>query len=159
VGGLVSEADYSWTGSSNGTCRLDKLNYKRVGVQSYTRLCDSAAPCADTTAAAINHILTTGPLVSTVDAYTWSSYRGGVLSVCPSNSEQNLNHYVQIVGVDTVQGHWIVRNSWSAGWGEQGYIRLQIVSTVPVSRPASRGLDFTCHLISDKTSCPPVPLI
>ena len=41
----------------------------------------------------------------------------------------NLNHSVVISGwgVDpkTNTKYWIVRNSWSASWGEAGYIRLK----------------------------------
>ena len=27
-------------------------------------------------------------------------------------------------GTESGQGYWLVRNSWSASWGEAGYIRL-----------------------------------
>ena len=61
-----------------------------------------------------------------VDASTWSSYTGGVMTNCG----KSLNHGVQVVG--TLDNAWVVRNSWGQRWGEKslntaqsnGYIRL-----------------------------------
>ena len=32
---------------------------------------------------------------------------------------------MQVVGVDTKEGYYKIRNSWSESWGENGYIYLQ----------------------------------
>lgn len=69
------------------------------------------------------HVLTTGPLSACVDASTWTSYTSGVMSVCG----HNVDHCVQIVGVDTDEGYWLIRNSWGTSWGINGYIKLSLV--------------------------------
>ncbi len=33
-------------------------------------------------------------------------------------------HCVTMIGYDDAQGCWICKNSWSTGWGEQGYFRI-----------------------------------
>ena len=35
-----------------------------------------------------------------------------------------LNHAVSAVGYNEEGNYWIVRNSWSTSWGEDGYIRM-----------------------------------
>jgi len=74
-----------------------------------------------------------GPLSILVDAEPWMSYESGVFDGCTYDKNFGLDHAVQLVGYghdDTLnQDYWIVRNSWSAGWGEHGFIRLQKSAT------------------------------
>jgi len=44
-----------------------------------------------------------------------------------ADCQGSIDHCVQLVGYDMTQStpFWIVRNSWGADWGENGYIRLQ----------------------------------
>jgi C1A family cysteine protease len=62
-----------------------------------------------------------GPLSICVDAETWQTYTGGIIT---SNCGQSLDHCVQIVGWATSNNvdYWIIRNSWGTDWGISGYL-------------------------------------
>jgi C1A family cysteine protease len=121
AGGLVTEAAYpytsGWTGT-NGTCKVPSTNGRKITVQSYSQVIGEANM--------VNYVLNTGPLaVYVVADFGWQTYRGGgIISKC---SGTITNHVVQAVGVDTVNGYWILRNQWGTWWGEKGYIRLKLV--------------------------------
>ncbi|EGB07772.1 hypothetical protein AURANDRAFT_5846, partial [Aureococcus anophagefferens] len=69
------------------------------------------------------------PAAVCVNAGAWDDYTGGVLryDAC-SGAYADIDHCVQLVGYDATgeEPYWIVRNSWSTSWGEDGYIRLQM---------------------------------
>jgi len=72
------------------------------------------------------YLAASGPLAISVDASTWSSYETGVFNSC-NQTNPDLDHAVMLVGYGTdsqLGDYWIVRNSWSPQWGEEGYIRL-----------------------------------
>ncbi|KAL4464683.1 hypothetical protein ABPG74_011244 [Tetrahymena malaccensis] len=73
------------------------------------------------------------PLSIAVDASNWSYYTGGVFSSC----QQNLNHGVLLVGYNSTEGSWLVKNSWGTNWGENGYIRLKDGNTCGLANAAS----------------------
>jgi len=66
-----------------------------------------------------------GPVLVCVDASTWASYSGGILTQCGDN----IDHCVQLTGYSDY-GHtnasWTLRNSWGTDWGENGYIQIAI---------------------------------
>lgn len=65
-----------------------------------------------------------GPVSISVAANRWGAYEEGVFDGC----DWIINHAVQLVGygTDTASGqdYYLIRNSWGASWGEQGYVRL-----------------------------------
>merc|ERR1712004_857541 len=88
-------------------------SYNSVGQGSYTAL--------------KQYVGSSGPLSVCVDASSWSSYRGGVMTSCG----RSVDHCVQLVGYgDSGSSYWKVRNSWGASWGESGHVRLQIGSNL-----------------------------
>jgi cathepsin L len=76
--------------------------------------------------ALMNSVAQVGPISISVDADTFHSYESGIFDGC--NQEQpNINHAVTLVGYGEEEGekYWLVRNSWSASYGEAGYIRVK----------------------------------
>ena len=69
----------------------------------------------------MDYVLSTGPLSVCLDASEWGSYTSGVMASCGTD----VDHCVQVVGVDTENGYWIVRNSWGGHFGDDGYIYLK----------------------------------
>lgn len=74
-------------------------------------------------------------------------YTGGIFSQDFASCGANINHAVLVVGYGTDPGtntpYWIVKNSWGAGWGEGGYIRIK------------RGSN-TCGMVNFQPSFPTV---
>lgn len=72
-----------------------------------------------------------GPTVVSVAAGNdiFRGYKSGILNN-PACANYGLDHAVVAVGFGVEDGtdYFIVRNSWSATWGEQGYIRMAAVA-------------------------------
>jgi KDEL-tailed cysteine endopeptidase len=75
---------------------------------------------------ALKSAVTKNPVVVAIEADTryFQSYSSGILT--DTKCGTNLDHAVEIVGygVDNGIKYWNVRNSWSASWGESGYVRI-----------------------------------
>jgi len=65
-----------------------------------------------------------------VNAGSWNEYTGGVMTseACGPMGADYQDHCVMAVGFNRTAPtpYWIVRNSWSSTWGEQGYIYLEM---------------------------------
>eukprot|EP01083_Nonionella_stella_P099394 279480_1 len=66
-----------------------------------------------------------GPLSALMNAETLQRYKGGVFDP-KACDPSDLDHGVLIVGYGDEDGtpFWIVKNSWGAKWGEDGYFRI-----------------------------------
>lgn len=64
-----------------------------------------------------------GPVVSLIMADSnFVSYKSGTFACSKVAGKNDLNHAVTIVGYDTEK--YFVKNSYGAGWGNQGYMDL-----------------------------------
>ncbi len=62
-------------------------------------------------------------MVALADATNWDPYSNGIFDEC--HNSPNLNHGILIVGFDPT-GAWIVKNWFGTGWGESGYIHVDM---------------------------------
>jgi len=124
LGGADSEASYPYQGV-DGTCMFNKANVKAIA-KNHTCI---SGPNSATNLQAMTELMTQ-PLSICMDASTWQFYDSGIFNG-DGCSTTELDHAIQLVGWGEHPGvfwgteyFWIVRNSWSASWGESGYIRI-----------------------------------
>lgn len=118
-GGLMLESDYAYTGKK-GTCKSDSSKYA-VKVTGYNKL------SSDDENDILNYLVETGPLAIAVNADPLQNYISGIASYSKSTCDPSgINHAVNLVGYGVENGtkYWLVRNSWGADWGEDGYFRM-----------------------------------
>jgi len=122
-GGITTEAEYPYTsgGGRTGKCDTTKNHYV-MGVTGYEMILGSSV--TETEKQFTDYVLSSGTLSIGVDATTWNTYVGGIMTNCGKGTD--INHAVQVVGVDSssTNGWWKIRNSWAESWGEKGNIRV-----------------------------------
>ena len=113
------ESAYGYT-AMDGTCKwsqpkaqVEVTEYAEVPKKSVAQL--KAAIDVQPTCVAVE-----------ADTSAFQLYNGGILDTTKCGI--NLDHAITAVGYGNENGKefLIVRNSWGAGWGEQGYIRIAI---------------------------------
>jgi KDEL-tailed cysteine endopeptidase len=118
-GGLDTESDYPYSGSE-GSCDVAKEHTAAVVVTSFEDI-----PANDE--ASIKKAVSQQPVSIAIAAsgLAFQLYSHGVFDGACST---NLDHGVLVVGygsdAESGKDFWIVKNSWGAVWGEQGFIKM-----------------------------------
>ena len=69
-------------------------------------------------------LVNSGPIIGGMDTYEdLSYYQGGVYEYVAGGSTGK--HAVCIIGYDDGPSCWIVKNSWSENWGDDGFFRIK----------------------------------
>eukprot|EP00658_Telonema_sp_P-2_P020339 TRINITY_DN18048_c0_g2_i3.p2 TRINITY_DN18048_c0_g2~~TRINITY_DN18048_c0_g2_i3.p2 ORF type:complete len:280 (-),score=77.85 TRINITY_DN18048_c0_g2_i3:436-1275(-) len=116
-----TEAAYPYAGA-NQKCSFSSSSTGGVPIKGFTDVTDE-----NTLLDAVTNV---GPVSVGVDAgIGWQLYFGGVMDPLPivgcSADKSKMDHGVAVVGYGTAnKDYWIIKNSWGAGWGEKGYLRL-----------------------------------
>lgn len=124
--GIPEENCYQYI-SSNGDCQktcsnpacLEKIAnydyYGRWGVPTSSTITD------------LKNLLQSAPVLVSMRVPadgTFEGYTGGIYNYEGGEIPSNRGHAVLVVGYNDTDGYFFVKNSWSSGWGENGYFRI-----------------------------------
>jgi C1A family cysteine protease len=115
VKGQEQTSDYPYT-ARDGTCKFKQS----LAVASITKFTD----VAKNTCSSLISAIAAQPVAVAIAANAIMFYTSGIFNNAACGT--GLNHGVTAVGYGTEgkNNFYIVRNSWGAGWGESGYIRM-----------------------------------
>jgi len=138
-GGDESEKNYPYTESSGNPCAFDASLAIAKNFTGYVNITSGDENALQV--ASSQHVISVG-----IDAsqFSFQFYSSGVYNEpqCVNGWDQ-LDHGVTVVGYghDSPSNldYWIVKNSWGAFWGQEGYIWM------------ARNLDNQCGIATDAT--------
>jgi len=114
---VATETSYPYQGVQ-GTCRTTGYTpaVPQGGVTGYRS--------AGTTAADLKSALQLGPVSVAIEAdqMSFGAYRSGILNSASCGTRPD--HGVTLVGYDSSEDYFIVKNSWGARWGNKGFAYL-----------------------------------
>jgi len=131
-GGVEPESAYPYTGS-DGSCHMNS-NLLTAKITNYTCLSNAnnhGNPVNEDQLAA--YLQQHGPISIALNADLLQDYGSGVIDPWFPSEEcdpSSLDHALLLVGWGIDSGifekvpYWLVKNSWGADWGEQGYFRI-----------------------------------
>ncbi|RPH29884.1 MAG: PKD domain-containing protein [Bacteroidales bacterium] len=122
--GAVYESDFPYQ-AMDVECNPPHEHYEQLEGWAYTDdVPDNRWPTmahTPTVAQVKEKLYQWGPIPTALSTQGWSSYTGGILS---GQFPTTTDHIVLITGYDDANQCWIIKNSWGADWGENGYIRI-----------------------------------
>lgn len=122
-GGLCTETEYPYESGNTqtaGKCRTSCKSYPNSAPVSWTDVKENDKKSFLTAVAK-------QPISIAIEADTrvFQMYSSGIFD--NDKCGTNLDHAVVIVGYDTEENYYILRNSWSSSWGENGYMRIAMM--------------------------------
>jgi len=132
-GGIDGEESYPFEAVNEDTCNFnpDTVGATFTNVNGIQRYNESELTFG---------VGVLGPFSTCIDASGegFMQYRSGIYSN-PDCSRDYLDHAVLTVGYGTEDGqdYWLIKNSWGAYWGDNGYIKM------------ARNADNMCGIASD----------
>jgi cathepsin L len=115
--GICTESSYPYT-ARNGQCQYSSctLGMPAGSIAGVTHVSQGSAT-------ALQSALQKNPVAIGIEAdqSAFQFYSSGILS---GTCGKNLDHSVLAVGYDTNSQYWLVKNSWGASWGDNGYVKL-----------------------------------
>jgi hypothetical protein len=118
---IASEESYPYT-ARDGSCKSSYTTaIPRGGVTGYKDVSSSSS--------ALMSALNQQPVSVAVEAdqSSFQSYSGGIIT---SGCGTNLDHGVLAVGYDSSSNYFLVKNSWGASWGDNGYLKISTSGNV-----------------------------
>lgn len=128
--GVVAETDYPYTAVTQAC----KVLAASIEYHKYNSVRTTAPGCANIVAAIYNR-----PMAVSVDASNWWRYKSGIFPDS-TNTNPKLNHNVQLVGYYPGQ-YYLIKNSWSTDFGENGFIRLAPGTTSGICKEGADWVD------------------
>lgn len=115
--GIERESDYAYS-ARDETCKYDSSKGKVKVTDYHWARTQSAMQDA------VEH--STMSVAIYASSRSFQSYQSGIYSdtSCPTD----INHGVAVVGYDSNDGYWVVRNSWGKSWGDGGYIKMAMAT-------------------------------
>lgn len=114
-GGITLEANYPYT-AQDGTCKTSVSKDVQISTYKDVKKGDEGD---------LMSAVQKGPVSIAIEAdqQGFQFYKGGVFK---GECGKRLDHGVLLVGYGTDNGddYWLVKNSWGASWGVDGYIKL-----------------------------------
>jgi C1A family cysteine protease len=156
-GQLYTESSWPYTGEQATCSYSGKTPAAQITAFSY--LPQSESQIAD-------YVYDNGPVSVAVDAVSWQTYTGGVLTSCSSSQ---LDFSATVVGFNKTANppYWLIKNQWGAAWGENGYIKVEYgtnqcnisgeANAVVVAGQVTQPPSGSCSSITDCYDCTAAP--